>query len=467
MAFSKLLTATAAALDRRFGWDRLPRPLGVVTLVGLRTRLRQKNLHDTGTIESVRQHVNGDRQLRTRTLDGSYNDLDAPRWGRSALASAATSPSTARTPTAPRLLEPNPRLVSRELLTRDRVPAGDHVNVLAAAWLQFMVHDWFSHGKKPGGGTVRARPRRRRRLARAPDADPAHARPTPAIPDDGSPPTYVNADSHWWDGSQIYGSDAAFAQRRSARSEDGKLRLDPDGLLPRDLEEPSTSPASPATSGSGSRCCTRSSRASTTPSATAWPQDYPAWSDDELFDRARLINAALMAKIHTVEWTPAIIAHPTTRYAMRANWWGVLGKRLGQAELERGAQRHPWLADRPLRRALLADRGVRRRLPDAPAHPGRLHVPLARDGRVLEERTFRELGGLDTRARLDELGARRTRSTRSGSRTPARSRCTTSLASCRTSSGRTGRSWTWPPPTSCASASSACRATTSSAGCST
>ena len=38
-----------------------------------------------------------------------------------------------------------------------------------------------------------------------------------------------------------------------------------------------------------------------------------------------------MAKIHTVEWTPAIIAHPTTRYAMRANWYGILGKRLGQA----------------------------------------------------------------------------------------------------------------------------------------
>src|SRR5207245_3011631 len=34
---------------------------------------------------------------------------------------------------------------------------------------------------------------------------------------------------------------------------------------------------------------------------------YPSWSDDELFDRARLINAALLAKIHTVDWTPAIL----------------------------------------------------------------------------------------------------------------------------------------------------------------
>ena len=45
---TKLLTATATALDRRFGWDRLPLPLGVFTLAGLRTRLREENLYDTG-----------------------------------------------------------------------------------------------------------------------------------------------------------------------------------------------------------------------------------------------------------------------------------------------------------------------------------------------------------------------------------------------------------------------------------
>lgn len=37
----------AEALDRRFGWDKLPLPLGVLILIGLRMRLRQDNLHDT------------------------------------------------------------------------------------------------------------------------------------------------------------------------------------------------------------------------------------------------------------------------------------------------------------------------------------------------------------------------------------------------------------------------------------
>ena len=47
----------------------------------------------------------------------------------------------------PQLLEPNPRVVSRELLTRDEFKPATIVNVLAGAWLQFEVHDWFSHGK--------------------------------------------------------------------------------------------------------------------------------------------------------------------------------------------------------------------------------------------------------------------------------------------------------------------------------
>ena len=46
-----------------------------------------------------------------------------------------------------RLLEPNPRLVSRELLTRKEFKPATTLNLLAAAWIQFEVHDWFSHGK--------------------------------------------------------------------------------------------------------------------------------------------------------------------------------------------------------------------------------------------------------------------------------------------------------------------------------
>jgi hypothetical protein len=60
-------------------------------------------------------------------------------------------------------------------------------------------------------------------------------------------------------------------------------------------------------------------------------REYPTWSDDQLFDKARLINAALLAKIHTTEWTTAILSNPTTVYALRGNWWGTQGETLANA----------------------------------------------------------------------------------------------------------------------------------------
>ena len=47
------------------------------------------------------------------------------------------------------LARPSPREVSRRLMTRHELNAAEGLNSLAAAWLQFMIHDWFSHGKSP------------------------------------------------------------------------------------------------------------------------------------------------------------------------------------------------------------------------------------------------------------------------------------------------------------------------------
>jgi hypothetical protein len=143
------------------------------------------------------------------------------------------------------------------------------------------------------------------------------------------PPTFVNQDTHWWDGSQIYGDSAQFASAlREKRN--GRLRLDNLGLPPVDTEQylDFTGVAGNFWVGLAilhslfmrehNAICERLAAA------------YPQMSDQQLYDTARLVNTALMAKIHTVDWTPAIIAHPTTVYALRANWFGVLGQRFTQ-----------------------------------------------------------------------------------------------------------------------------------------
>jgi hypothetical protein len=58
---------------------------------------------------------------------------------------------------------------------------------------------------------------------------------------------------------------------------------------------------------------------------------HPDFDDETLFQRGRLITAALIAKIHTVEWTPAVTAHPTAVTGLRANWWGLEGETLHKA----------------------------------------------------------------------------------------------------------------------------------------
>jgi len=56
--------------------------------------------------------------------------------------------------------------------------------------------------------------------------------------------------------------------------------------------------------------------------------EYPGWSSDQIFEKARLIVSALTAKIHTVEWTPGILGHPALQIAMNANWWGLATERV-------------------------------------------------------------------------------------------------------------------------------------------
>src|SRR6202012_2588709 len=114
--------ALAELLDHRFGWDKLPKWVGLLTLVGVRNVLRQRNLYDTRTIptqDDPPAPAYDPRFTVERTADGTYNDLSDPKMGRAASRFGRNIPLDKAYPDPePRLLEPNPRVVSRELLTR-------------------------------------------------------------------------------------------------------------------------------------------------------------------------------------------------------------------------------------------------------------------------------------------------------------------------------------------------------------
>jgi hypothetical protein len=263
-----------------------------------------------------------------RTADGSWNDLSEPMAGAANTRFGFnTDPTQTPGETGQRLLTPNPRTVSRVLLTRKdgKLKPVPFLNLTAGAWIQYMNHDWVSYGEPANAAPYR--------IPLDPD-DPARrtlrqthmlVRPTQSDPTrkPGEPSTHINEVTSWWDGSQIYGSDAKTADSLRSRKQ-GKLKVDPKtGNLPV-LED-----------GVESTGFRRNWWLGLSMLSTLFVKEhnaicdmlavrYPKFDDQRLYDTARLINAAVMAKIHTVEWTPAILPNAALNSAMNANWYGLL-----------------------------------------------------------------------------------------------------------------------------------------------
>lgn len=329
--FWKIYDRLCETVDYTIRWDHLPTPLGLLALIGIRNVLRQRNLYDTTHEPAVNLPAVEPLQARyltTRTADGTYNDLDNPRMGMAGSRFGRNVPIEHTFPDAqPAILTPNPRIVSTELLTRETFQPATTLNMLAAAWIQFMVRDWFSHGTSPKDNPWKI-------PLREDDSWPEHPMTIMRVPDDPTrpstssklPPTYVNTETHWWDASQIYGSSKEM--QALVRSEhDGKLLIGNDGLLQLPTD-PDLNPSLVPGWWLGLEMMQTLFTLEHNAICDRLRAEYPSWPGDDIFERARLINAALMAKIHTVEWTPALISHPTTQIAMHANWWGLEMERL-------------------------------------------------------------------------------------------------------------------------------------------
>ena len=137
-----------------------------------------------------------------------------------------------------------------------------------------------------------------------------------------TPITFINEVTHWWDGSQIYGSNQETVDRLRSGVH-GKLRMNEDGTLPlgdNDVEDTGfirnwwvgLSMLHTVFAREHNAICDRLRQA------------YPSWDDNRLFNVARLINAAVIAKIHSVEWTPAILPNRMLDAGLNSNWYGFL-----------------------------------------------------------------------------------------------------------------------------------------------
>ena len=177
-----------------------------------------------------------------------------------------------------------------------------------------------------------------------------------------APKTFANNNTAWWDASQLYGFDETSLRRVKHDPKDpAKMLLEPvagmpgPGYLPILLP---TDPVQPQWMGQESvafpdnwsiglsffhnlfarehnsfvdefrRQTAQNPNADSglrdpsNPKRVIRNRDVPA---DELFNVARLVVAAEIAKIHTTEWTPQLLYDEPLYKAMNANWSGLLG----------------------------------------------------------------------------------------------------------------------------------------------
>jgi len=363
--------------------------------------------------------------VRFRTLTGICNDVFNPLMGStdqpfarnvdfdSAFPELALSELTKnRHGHRLGLLSPDPQVISRKLFTRRQsfpekcndghgLPADSalarcdyqmapHINILAAFWIQFMTHDWFSHldeghnqselietgckVQRAHHGDRRLTPEEIKRLGCRPEDRvdksliAADTPPETFTIDDQSrmsraPKTTLNKVTAWWDASQIYGYDDTSRRRVKRDPRDpARLLLEPNsagtpektGYLP--VLQPSD-PQNPQWTGQEAVAFPDNwniglsffhnvfarehnlfveefrRRGAATPEADCGlrhptqPSDaikFKEVSDDELFEVARLVVSAEIAKIHTIEWTPQMLYNEPLYLAMNANWSGLL-----------------------------------------------------------------------------------------------------------------------------------------------
>jgi hypothetical protein len=354
--FGALARAGFRVLNTMVPWHRLPDTLATLNLLAFRHTLRAQNLYDTEDRDAPTRPMQPtaipETARVTRTIDGSYDDLSVPGMGQEAPPGSGPAefaavdgvgatfgrnvPLTAvhvRSVTE----EPSPLRISDELLVRQQFIPAKSLNLLAAAWIQFQVHDWIDHPRysldAPGAKQIELPlPPGRNWQNREGDPLEQHMRIADNIekitrdPRLKGRPVFRNDNSPWWDAGQLYGDTAADAARlRVDGGRRAELRLE-NGFLPDNPD-----PALLGIEDTGfnenwwlglSFMHTLFAREHNTVVAEL-RRAYPAWDEEKLYQTTRLVIAALIAKIHTVEWTPAILATKPIDIGLKSNWYGA------------------------------------------------------------------------------------------------------------------------------------------------
>ncbi len=316
-------------------WDKRSDIVGKLMLADIRHDLNKDKLQSTyepGTLVGFQQpgQRRPEHTERFRTATGAWT-TDDPMEGAAGTEFQRTgAPANVRVNRALDPSLPNPREVSRVFLhatgERKTVP---FLNPMAMWWLQQEVHDWVNHAPSNSDGAYKIP------LAQDDPAKKKYGIDAMFVPKTAANPlaqagkiTNLNEVTHWWDASHIYGSDQETVDRLRTGADGkllagGKLRIEGD-LLPLNPQTGIEDTGFSRNWSVGLNLMHVLFARNHNSVCDKLKNAHPDWSTDQLFETARLVNAAQMAKIHTVEWTPAVLPNPKLVGGMGANWWGLI-----------------------------------------------------------------------------------------------------------------------------------------------
>ncbi|WOL13037.1 alpha-dioxygenase 1-like [Canna indica] len=302
------------SLDKYKLWYKLPVLLGLIYLEQRRTLQEKYNLLDVGDIVATPFDP---EEYPYRSDNGEYNDPENRKAGsQNTFFGRNMLPMEQKN----QLMSPEPAIVATKLLARRSVykDTGKQFNLIAASWIQFMVHDWIDHLEDTQQVVLTAP----ETVAKQCPLKSFRFYSTKEIPTnrEAIKTGHHNIRTSWWDGSVVYGSEGK--KEAKVRSFiDGKLKIADNNLLQHDAN-------GIAVSGD-----IRNSWAGVSTLQALFikehnAEEYPNLNDEELYQYARLVTSAVIAKIHTIDWTVELLKTHTLNAAMHTNWYGLLGKKI-------------------------------------------------------------------------------------------------------------------------------------------
>jgi len=216
--------------------------------------------------------------------------------------------------------KPEVQLVAQRLLAREGIkPAAQQLNILAASWIQAMVHDWIGHfdGEKTvvldsnttdTGATL------------CPFAkSPFRFKETKQTPDGH----FDSERTNWWDASFVYGNNKEELDGARTKA-GGKMVVGKNKCTLAERDDGTYLAGDNKNSWVGVTLLQDLFIREHNYVADKLAEEDPTMTDQEIFDKARVVISALVAKIHTIDWTCQLLDTRLLKIGMNTNWDGLL-----------------------------------------------------------------------------------------------------------------------------------------------